>query len=123
MSLCGKIIQHLMQNKFVAADVIGLTDSARLGNLDRHVMAAQCIWTPANNRCFLIFLCGGFAIFMAKSLIPKKDPMVFAFNGCDVRECDVAPQSVPFLHTAFNLCKCFFLVSQGNFATRDRGQL
>ena len=70
MSLCGKIIQHLMQNKFVAADVIGLTDSARLGILIVMLWLPNASGLLRTTAAFLFFLCGGFAIFMAKSLDP-----------------------------------------------------
>ena len=122
MSLCGKIIQHLMQNKFVAADVIGLTDSARLGILIVMLWLPNASGTPANNRCFLIFLCGGFAIFMAKLLDPEERSDGFAFNGCDVRECDWRSQFL-FLAYRFQLVHSVILLVTGELCYRDRGQL
>jgi iron complex transport system permease protein len=51
ISICGKIMQHMMQNKFVASESIGLTDSARLG------------------------------IFLVMRFLPKKDPMMLPLTG------------------------------------------
>lgn len=119
MSLCGKIIQHLMQNKFVAADVIGLTDSARLGIL------IVMLWLPnasglLRTTAAFFFSYGGVLLFLWLSrLIPKKDPMVLPLTG--VMFGNVIGAISSFLAYRYQLVQNVSSWLQGNFATVIEG--
>ena len=108
MSLCGKIIQHLMQNKFVAADVIGLTDSARLGIL------IVMLWLPnasglLRTTAAFLFSYAGVLLFLWLS------PLTGVMFG------NVIGAVSSFLAYRFQLVQNVSSWLQGNFATVIEG--
>ncbi len=105
MSLCGKIIQHLMQNKFVAADVM--------------------LWLPnasgllRTTAAFLFSYAGVLLFLWLSRLIPKKDPMVLPLTG--VMFGNVIGAVSSFLAYRFQLVQNVSSWLQGNFATVIEG--
>lgn len=119
MSLCGKIIQHLMQNKFVAADVIGLTDSARLGILIVMLWLPNASGLLRTTAAFLFSYAGVLLFLWLSRLIPKKDPMVLPLTG--VMFGNVIGAVSSFLAYRFQLVQNVSSWLQGNFATVIEG--
>lgn len=54
LSVGGKIMQHLMQNKFVSEGTIGMMDSARLGICNCYDFS--CLIVPISTRSFAAFV-------------------------------------------------------------------
>jgi iron complex transport system permease protein len=119
MSLCGKIIQHLMQNKFVAADVIGLTDSARLGILIVMLWLPNASGILRTTAAFLFSYTGVLLFLWLSRLIPKKDPMILPLTG--VMFGNVIGAISSFLAYRYQLVQNVSSWLQGNFATVIEG--
>ncbi|WP_313539727.1 ABC transporter permease [Enterococcus sp.] len=120
VSLCGKVMQHLLQNKFVAAEAVGLSDSARLGIL------MVMLFLP-NGSVLLrtavaaLFAYLGVLLFLSISrLLPKDNPMMLPLAG--VMFGNIIGAVSGFLAYRYQLVQNVSSWLQGNFATITVGQ-
>lgn len=120
VSLSGKVMQHLLQNKFVAAEAVGLSDSARLGIL------VVMLFLP-NGSILLrtavatLFAYLGVLLFLSISrLLPKDNPMMLPLAG--VMFGNIIGAVSGFLAYRYQLVQNVSSWLQGNFATITVGQ-
>ena len=119
LSVGGKIMQHLMQNKFVSEGTIGMMDSARLGIL------IVMIFLPNSSiltRSLAAFVCAyvGVLLFLSLSkVLPKGDPMILPLTG--VMFGNIIGAIATFLAYQFQVVQNVSSWLQGNFATVMEG--
>lgn len=120
VSLSGKVMQHLLQNKFVAAEAIGLSDSARLGILmvmlflpNGSILLRTAVAT--------LFAYMGVLLFLSISqMLPKNNPMMLPLAG--VMFGNIIGAVSGFLAYRYQLVQNVSSWLQGNFATITVGQ-
>lgn len=119
LSVGGKIMQHLMQNKFVSEGTIGMMDSARLGIL------IVMIFLPNSSiltRSFAAFVFAYVEVLLFLSLskvLPKGDPMILPLTG--VMFGNIIGAIATFLAYQFQVVQNVSSWLQGNFATVMEG--
>ncbi|HCM89578.1 MULTISPECIES: ABC transporter permease [Vagococcus] len=118
-SVCGLIMQHLTQNKFVSPTTAGTMDSARLG------MLVAMLFFPSGSiltRSFVAFLFafGGTFLFLKLiKWIPSKNQIMIPLIG--VMFGNVIGSVVTFFAYQFQLIQNMTSWLQGNFATVTKG--
>ncbi len=119
LSLCGKIMQHLMQNKFVSSGTIGMTDSAQLGILIVMLFLPNGSILTRSLAAF-IFSYIGVLLFLALSrILPKGDPMILPLTG--VMFGNIIGSIAIFIAYQYQLVQNVSSWLQGNFATVMKG--
>lgn len=119
LSLCGKIMQHLMQNKFVSSGTIGMTDSAQLGILMVMLFLPNGSILTRSVTAF-IFSYIGVLLFLALSrILPKGDPMILPLTG--VMFGNIIGSIATFIAYQYQLVQNVSSWLQGNFATVMEG--
>lgn len=119
ISISGKTMQHLMQNKFVSPSTMGMMDSAKLGIL--FVM----IFMPNHSvlaRSFIAFLFAylGVLLFLRLSkVLPKGDQMILPLTG--IMFGNILGAVASFFAYQFQLVQNMSSWLQGNFATVMEG--
>lgn len=115
LSLCGKIMQHLMQNKFVSSGTIGMTDSAQLGILIVMLFIPNGSILTRSVAAF-IFSYIGVLLFLALSrILPKGDSMILPLTG--VMFGNIIGSIATFIAYQYQLVQNVTSWLQGNFAT------
>lgn len=120
ISLCGKIMQHMMQNKFVASESIGLSDSARLGILLVMLFLPNASNLIRTTAAFVFAYAGVLFFLFLSQFLPKKDPMMLPLTG--VMFGNIIGAISSFLAYRFQLVQNVSSWLQGNFATIMAGQ-
>ncbi|UJF16012.1 iron chelate uptake ABC transporter family permease subunit [Jeotgalibaca sp. MA1X17-3] len=119
LSISGKTMQHLMQNKFVSPSTMGMMDSAKLGIL--FVM----IFMPNHSilvRSFIAFVFAyvGVILFLRLSkVLPKGDQMILPLTG--IMFGNILGAVASFFAYQFQLVQNMSSWLQGNFATVMEG--
>ncbi len=118
-SVCGLIMQHLTQNKFVSPTTAGTMDSARLG------MLVAMLFFPSGSiltRSFVAFLFafGGTFLFLKLiKLMPAKNQIMIPLIG--VMFGNIIGSVVTFFAYQFQLIQNMTSWLQGNFSTVTKG--
>lgn len=100
MSICGLIMQHLTQNKFVSPTTAGTMDSARLGILLVMLFLPNAS-TSIRTLAAFVFAFLGTLIFLGLSrLLPNKDPIFLPLLG--VMFGNIVGSVATFLLISFN---------------------
>lgn len=118
-SICGLIMQHLTQNKFVSPTTAGTMDSARLGIL---VVMLFLPNAPLLLRSFTAFLFafGGTLLFLfLAQTLPQKNQLMLPLIG--VMLGNIIGSIATFFAYQFQLIQNMSSWLQGNFATIIRG--
>ncbi|MBM7711985.1 ABC transporter permease [Enterococcus xiangfangensis] len=119
MSVCGLIMQHLTQNKFVSPTTAGTMDSARLGILIVMLFLPNASTTVRTFAAF-IFAFFGTMIFLALSrLLPTKDPIFLPLLG--VMFGNIVGSVATFFAYQFQLIQNMSSWLQGNFSLVAKG--
>lgn len=119
LSVGGKIMQHLMQNKFVSEGTIGMMDSARLGILIVMIFLPNSSVLTRSLAAF-VFAYVGVLIFLSLSkVLPKGDPMILPLTG--VMFGNIIGAIATFLAYQFQVVQNVSSWLQGNFATVMEG--
>ena len=119
LSVGGKIMQHLMQNKFVSEGTIGMMDSARLGILIVMIFLPNSSILTRSFAAF-VFAYVGVLIFLSLSkVLPKGDPMILPLTG--VMFGNIIGAIATFLAYQFQVVQNVSSWLQGNFATVMEG--
>lgn len=119
LSVGGKIMQHLMQNKFVSEGTIGMMDSARLGILVVMLFLPNSSILTRSMAAF-IFAYAGVLLFLSLSkILPKGDPMILPLTG--VMFGNIIGAIATFLAYQFQVVQNVSSWLQGNFATVMEG--
>lgn len=118
-SVCGLIMQHLTQNKFVSPTTAGTMDSARLG------MLIAMLFFPASSiltRSFIAFIfafLGTYLFIQLIKKIPGKNQIMIPLVG--VMFGNIIGSVVTFFAYQFQLIQNMTSWLQGNFATVTKG--
>ncbi|MFW7432347.1 ABC transporter permease [Vagococcus carniphilus] len=118
-SVCGLIMQHLTQNKFVSPTTAGTMDSARLG------MLVAMLFFPASSiltRSFVAFIfafLGTYLFIQLIKKIPEKNQIMIPLVG--VMFGNIIGSVVTFFAYQFQLIQNMTSWLQGNFATVTKG--
>lgn len=119
MSICGLIMQHLTQNKFVSPTTAGTMDSARLGILLVMLFLPNAS-TPARTFAAFVFAFLGTMVFLALSrLLPGKDPVFLPLLG--VMFGNIVGSVATFFAYQFELIQNMSSWLQGNFSLVTKG--
>lgn len=119
MSICGLIMQHLTQNKFVSPTTAGTMDSARLGIL-LVMLFLPSASTAIRTLAAFIFAFLGTMVFLGLSrLLPTKDPIFLPLLG--VMFGNVVGSLATFFAYQFQLIQNMSSWLQGNFSLVTKG--
>lgn len=119
MSICGLIMQHLTQNKFVSPTTAGTMDSARLGILLVMLFLPNAS-TSLRTLAAFVFAFLGTMVFLALSrLLPGKDPVFLPLLG--VMFGNIVGSVATFFAYQFQLIQNMSSWLQGNFSMVTKG--
>ncbi|MGM0216144.1 ABC transporter permease [Enterococcus sp. AZ109] len=119
MSICGLIMQHLTQNKFVSPTTAGTMDSARLGILVVMLFLPNAS-TPVRAFTAFVFAFIGTMVFLALSrLLPAKNPVFLPLLG--VMFGNIVGSVATFFAYQFELIQNMSSWLQGNFSLVTKG--
>lgn len=119
LSICGLIMQHLTQNKFVSPTTAGTMDSARLGIL---VVMLFLPNAPLSIRSLVAFLFAfiGTMVFLALTkLLPARNQLMLPLIG--VMFGNIIGSIATFFAYQFQLVQNMSSWLQGNFSTVMKG--
>ena len=119
LSVGGKIMQHLMQNKFVSEGTIGMMDSARLGILIVMIFLPNSSILTRSFAAFLFAYVGVLLFLSLSKVLPKGDPMILPLTG--VMFGNIIGAIATFLAYQFQVVQNVSSWLQGNFATVMEG--
>lgn len=119
LSVCGKIMQHLMQNRFVSAGTIGMMDSARLGILLVMLLFPNGSILLRAGVAFIFAYIGVLLFLNLSRILPKGDPMILPLTG--VMFGNIIGAVASFFAYQFQLVQNLSSWLQGNFATVMEG--
>lgn len=119
LSVGGKIMQHLMQNKFVSEGTIGMMDSARLGILVVMIFLPNSSILTRSMAAFIFAYVGVLLFLSLSKILPKGDPMILPLTG--VMFGNIIGAIATFLAYQFQVVQNVSSWLQGNFATVMEG--
>ena len=118
-SICGLIMQHLTQNKFVSPTTAGTMDSARLGILIVMLFLPNAsIVTRSATAFAFAFLGTGLFLYFAR-MIPQKNQLMLPLIG--VMWGNIIGSIATFFAYQYQLVQNMSSWLQGNFSTILRG--
>ncbi|MGX6977777.1 ABC transporter permease [Vagococcus elongatus] len=117
-SVCGLIMQHLTQNKFVSPTTAGTMDSARLG-----ILVVMIFFPNASNInrsliAFIFSFLGSLLFIQLINLLPHKNQVMVPLIGLMFG--NIIGSVVTFFAYQFQLIQNMSSWLQGNFATVSR---
>lgn len=119
LSISGRIMQHMMQNKFVSAGTIGMMDSARLGILIVMILLPSSSILLKASVAFVFAYIGVLFFLSLSRMLPKSDPLILPLTG--VMFGNVIGAIALFFAYQFQLVQNMSSWLQGNFATVMEG--
>lgn len=119
LSISGRIMQHMMQNKFVSAGTIGMMDSARLGILIVMILLPSSSMLLKASVAFIFAYIGVLFFLSLSRMLPKADPLILPLTG--VMFGNVIGAIALFFAYQFQLVQNMSSWLQGNFATVMEG--
>ena len=119
LSVGGKIMQHLMQNKFVSEGTIGMMDSARLGILIVMIFLPNSSILTRSFAAFVFAYVGVLLFLSLSKVLPKGDPMILPLTGVMIG--NIIGAIATFLAYQFQVVQNISSWLQGNFATVMEG--
>ncbi|WP_122646528.1 ABC transporter permease [Enterococcus mediterraneensis] len=120
LGVCGMIMQHMMQNRFVSANTIGMMDSARLGILLVMLFLPDSSILLRSGVAFLFAYAGVLLFLHLSRWLPKKDPMILPLTG--VMFGNIVGSLASFFAYQFQLVQNVSSWLQGNFSTVMQGR-
>ncbi|MFC4709667.1 ABC transporter permease [Enterococcus eurekensis] len=120
ISVSGKIMQHLMQNKFVSAGTIGMMDSAQFGILLVMLFFPNSSILGRSTAAFIFSYIGVLLFLNLSKILPKGDPMILPLTG--VMFGNIIGAIATFFAYQFQLVQNVSSWLQGNFATVMQGE-
>lgn len=119
MSVCGLIMQHLTQNKFVSPTTAGTMDSARLGILVVMLFFPSTALWLRSLVAFLFAFLGTMAFLAISRLLPAKNQVMLPLIG--VMFGNIIGSVATFFAYQFQLVQNMSAWLQGNFSTVMKG--
>lgn len=118
-SICGLIMQHLTQNKFVSPTTAGTMDSARLGILVVMLFLPNASLWIRSATAFLFAFAGTLLFLSFAQFFPQKNQLMLPLIG--VMLGNIIGSAATFFAYQFQLVQNISSWLQGNFATVIRG--
>lgn len=118
-SICGLIMQHLTQNKFVSPTTAGMMDSARLGILVVMLFLPNASLWIRSATAFLFAFAGTLLFLSFARFFPQKNQLMLPLIG--VMLGNIIGSAATFFAYQFQLVQNMSSWLQGNFATVMRG--
>lgn len=118
-SICGLIMQHLAQNKFVSPTTAGTMDSARLGILVAMLFLPNASLLLRSFTAFLFAFVGTFLFLFFVRAFPQKNQLMLPLIGIMLG--NIIGSVATFFAYQFQLIQNMSSWLQGNFATVIRG--
>ena len=118
-SICGLIMQHLTQNKFVSPTTAGTMDSARLGILVAMIFLPGASLIVRSLTAFCFAFAGTLLFLSLTRLFPQKNQLMLPLIG--VMLGNIIGSVATFFAYQFQLVQNMTSWLQGNFATVIRG--
>lgn len=118
-SICGLIMQHLTQNKFVSPTTAGTMDSARLGILVVMLFLPNASLWIRSATAFLFAFAGTLLFLSFARFFPQKNQLMLPLIG--VMLGNIIGVAATFFAYQFQLVQNMSSWLQGNFATVMRG--
>ncbi len=118
-SICGLIMQHLTQNKFVSPTTAGTMDSARLGILVVMLFLPNASLWIRSATAFLFAFAGTLLFLSFARFFPQKNQLMLPLIG--VMLGNIIGSAATFFAYQFQLVQNMSSWLQGNFATVMRG--
>lgn len=118
-SICGLIMQHLTQNKFVSPTTAGTMDSARLGILVVMLFLPNASLWLRSATAFLFAFAGTLLFLSFARFFPQKNQLMLPLIG--VMLGNIIGSAATFFAYQFQLVQNMSSWLQGNFATVMRG--
>lgn len=118
-SICGLIMQHLTQNKFVSSTTAGTMDSARLGILVVMLFLPNASLWIRSATAFLFAFAGTLLFLSFAQFFPQKNQLMLPLIG--VMLGNIIGSAATFFAYQFQLVQNMSSWLQGNFATVMRG--
>lgn len=118
-SICGLIMQHLTQNKFVSPTTAGTMDSARLGILVVMLFLPNASLWIRSATAFLFAFAGTLLFLSFAQFFPQKNQLMLPLIG--VMLGNIIGSAATFFAYQFQLVQNMSSWLQGNFATVIRG--
>lgn len=119
-SICGLIMQHLTQNKFVSPTTAGTMDSARVGILLVMLFLPQAPLLLRSLTAFFFAFAGTLLFLFFARLFPQKNQLMLPLVG--VMMGNIIGSVASFFAYQFQLVQNMSSWLQGNFATIIRGE-
>lgn len=119
ISICGLIMQHLTQNKFVSPGTAGTTDSARLGIVIVMLFFPNAPLIFRSLVAFLFALGGTILFIFLIRFLPAKNQLMVPLVG--VMFGNIVGSIATFFAYQFNLVQNMTSWLQGNFSTVMKG--
>ncbi|MBV7389521.1 ABC transporter permease [Enterococcus alishanensis] len=119
MSICGLVMQHLTQNKFVSPTTAGTMDSARLGIVFVMLVLPSASTLTRGFVAFVFALLGTLAFLFLSRYLPGKSQMMLPLVG--VMFGNIVGSVATFFAYQYQLVQNMSSWLQGNFATVTRG--
>ncbi|WP_029594108.1 ABC transporter permease [Enterococcus mundtii] len=118
-SICGLIMQHLTQNKFISPTTAGTMDSARLGILVVMLFLPNASLWIRSATAFLFAFAGTLLFLSFARFFPQKNQLMLPLIG--VMLGNIIGSAATFFAYQFQLVQNMSSWLQGNFATVMRG--
>lgn len=118
-SICGLVMQHLTQNKFVSPTTAGTMDSARLGILVVMLFLPNASLWIRSATAFLFAFAGTLLFLSFARFFPQKNQLMLPLIG--VMLGNIIGSAATFFAYQFQLVQNMSSWLQGNFATVIRG--
>lgn len=115
LSVCGLVIQKVMQNRFVSANSIGMVDSARLGILLVMLFLPNSSLGVRSFVAFLFSYIGVLLFLLLTRVLPKGNPLIIPLTGMMFG--NIIGAIASFFGYQFQLVQNMASWLQGNFAT------
>lgn len=119
MSICGLVMQHLTQNKFVSPTTAGTMDSARLGIVFVMLVLPSASTITRSFVAFLFAFLGTLAFILLTRLLPGKSQVMLPLIG--VMFGNIIGSIATFFAYQYQVVQNMSSWLQGNFSTITRG--
>lgn len=119
LSICGLIMQHLTQNKFVSPTTAGTMDSARLGILVVMLFLPNAPLSVRSLVAFLFAFIGTMVFLALTKLLPARNQLMLPLIG--VMFGNIIGSIATFFAYQFQLVQNMSSWLQGNFSTVMKG--
>lgn len=114
LCVCGAILQHIFQNKFVSVSTIGMMDSARLGILLVMLFLPNSPLFLRASVAFIFAYLGVMIFLLIQQFVPRYNPFILPLTGIMLG--NIVGSIATYFAYQFQLVQNLSSWLQGNFA-------